>query len=99
MSLATLVRGHFQALVRGAPRWFGSARPISNPTMTVAAPNGDRSNLIPFSSRLLEGRALAQDVWSIFKCVHFKALTSPQLHLSAALQISPPTALILARDI
>ncbi|KAG6817215.1 hypothetical protein H0H87_011573 [Tephrocybe sp. NHM501043] len=26
----------------------------------------DRSNLIPFSSRLREGRALAQDVWSIF---------------------------------
>ena len=30
----------------------------------------DRSNLIPFSSRLKEGRALAQDVWSIFKCVY-----------------------------
>ncbi len=29
----------------------------------------DRSNLIPFSSRLKEGRALAQDVWSIFKYV------------------------------
>jgi kynurenine aminotransferase len=27
----------------------------------------DRSQLIPFSSRLKEGRALAQDVWSIFK--------------------------------
>lgn len=26
----------------------------------------DRSNLIPFSSRLREGKALAQDVWSIF---------------------------------
>ena len=31
----------------------------------------DRTNLIPFSSRLKEGRALAQDVWSIFKCVIF----------------------------
>lgn len=29
--------------------------------------NGDRSNLIPFSSRLHGGRALAQDVWSIYK--------------------------------
>lgn len=29
----------------------------------------DRSNLIPFSSRLRDGRALAQDVWSIFKYV------------------------------
>lgn len=29
--------------------------------------NGDRSNLIPFSSRLRGGRALAQDVWSIYK--------------------------------
>ena len=25
--------------------------------------------VIPFSSRLREGRALAQDVWTIFKCV------------------------------
>lgn len=41
---------------------------------TMAAVNGvskpkDRSQLIPFSSRLKEGRALAQDVWSIYKCV------------------------------
>jgi hypothetical protein len=51
--------------------------------MSVPAQNGirngitstpvkrDRSNLIPFSSRLNEGRALAQDVWSIYKYVHF----------------------------
>jgi len=32
----------------------------------VPTPTTDRSNLIPFSSRLREGRALAQDVWSIF---------------------------------
>ncbi|PPQ65241.1 hypothetical protein CVT26_000218 [Gymnopilus dilepis] len=30
-------------------------------------PKVDRSNLIPFSSRLKEGRALALDVWTIFK--------------------------------
>ncbi|THH33661.1 hypothetical protein EUX98_g542 [Antrodiella citrinella] len=30
----------------------------------------DRSNLIPFSSRLREGRALAQDVWSIFNAAN-----------------------------
>ena len=29
----------------------------------------DRTALIPFSSRLVEGRALNEDVWSIFKCV------------------------------
>ncbi len=37
---------------------------------TMAALNGkpvDRTNLIPFSSRLKVGRALAEDVWSIFK--------------------------------
>ncbi|KAG6840438.1 hypothetical protein C0991_006703 [Blastosporella zonata] len=33
---------------------------------TGAPAANDRSNLIPFSSRLREGRALAQDVWSIF---------------------------------
>lgn len=27
----------------------------------------DRLNLFPFASRLRDGRALAQDVWSIFK--------------------------------
>ncbi|KAF8974333.1 1-aminocyclopropane-1-carboxylate synthase 1 [Flammula alnicola] len=34
------------------------------------APNPDRSNLVPFSSRLKEGRALALDVWSIFSAVN-----------------------------
>ncbi|TFK76029.1 PLP-dependent transferase [Pluteus cervinus] len=33
----------------------------------------DRSNLIPFSSRLREGRALAQDVWSIFNAANLPA--------------------------
>ncbi len=32
---------------------------------------GVRTNLVPFANRLKEGRALAQDVWSIFKCVFF----------------------------
>ncbi|KAF8897418.1 pyridoxal phosphate-dependent transferase [Infundibulicybe gibba] len=33
----------------------------------------DRSNLIPFSSRLREGRALAQDVWSIYNVANLPA--------------------------
>ncbi|PPQ99041.1 hypothetical protein CVT24_003601 [Panaeolus cyanescens] len=33
----------------------------------------DRSRLIPFSSRLKEGRALALDVWSIFSAVNLPA--------------------------
>jgi len=32
-----------------------------------SAAKADRSNLIPFSSRLKDGRALALDVWSIFR--------------------------------
>jgi len=36
----------------------------------------DKPALIPFSSRLREGRALAQDVWSIFKCVANTSFTS-----------------------
>ncbi|KAH9850709.1 PLP-dependent transferase [Lenzites betulinus] len=45
-----------------------------SPTADVR-PNGayqqnDRSNLIPFSSRLKEGRALAQDVWSIYNAAN-----------------------------
>ncbi|KAF8640030.1 hypothetical protein AX17_001272 [Amanita inopinata Kibby_2008] len=40
--------------------------PMSTSTVTGDALKRDRSNLIPFSSRLAEGRALAQDVWSIF---------------------------------
>ncbi|KIM90664.1 hypothetical protein PILCRDRAFT_811118 [Piloderma croceum F 1598] len=46
--------------------------------MTVPAQNGipppaklqDRSKLIPFSPRLEEGRALAEDVWSIFNAAN-----------------------------
>ncbi|KAF8981514.1 1-aminocyclopropane-1-carboxylate synthase 1 [Cyathus striatus] len=37
-----------------------------NPAINKA----DRTNLIPFSSRLKEGRALAQDVWSIFNAAN-----------------------------
>ncbi|TCD67666.1 hypothetical protein EIP91_012032 [Steccherinum ochraceum] len=33
----------------------------------------DRSQLVPFSSRLKEGRALAQDVWSIFNAANLPA--------------------------
>ncbi|KAJ7283772.1 1-aminocyclopropane-1-carboxylate synthase 1 [Mycena rebaudengoi] len=33
----------------------------------------DRSNLIPFSSRLREGRALAEDVWSIYNVANLPA--------------------------
>lgn len=29
--------------------------------------NGARANLVPMAARLEEGRALAEDVWSIFK--------------------------------
>ncbi|KAH7916334.1 PLP-dependent transferase [Hygrophoropsis aurantiaca] len=35
--------------------------------------NGDRSNLIPLSSRLREGRALALDVWSIYNAANLPA--------------------------
>ncbi|KAG2146705.1 PLP-dependent transferase [Suillus clintonianus] len=35
--------------------------------------NGDRSSLIPFSSRLHGGRALAQDVWSIYNVANLPA--------------------------
>lgn len=69
MSLVALVRGCFRSLTRKNLLVSTSARPIQ--TMTTA----DRSNLIPFSSRLFEGRALAQDVWSIFKCVHLNVFT------------------------
>ncbi|KAG5648691.1 hypothetical protein DXG03_000037 [Asterophora parasitica] len=40
---------------------------------TKPASAQDRSNLIPYSSRLKEGRALAQDVWSIFNVVNLPA--------------------------
>jgi hypothetical protein len=36
---------------------------------TITNGTKDRSNLIQFSSRLKEGRALALDVWSIYKSV------------------------------
>ncbi|KAF8812580.1 PLP-dependent transferase [Phlegmacium glaucopus] len=36
-------------------------------------PIGDRKNLVPFSSRLREGRALALDVWTIFNVANLPA--------------------------
>jgi len=49
-----------------------------NPANGLKPTNGvngtkDRSNLIPYSSRLLTGRALAQDVWSIFNAANLPA--------------------------
>ncbi|EPQ59322.1 PLP-dependent transferase [Gloeophyllum trabeum ATCC 11539] len=40
---------------------------------TVPAQSKDRSNLIPFSSRLFTGRALATDVWSIYNAANLPA--------------------------
>lgn len=42
------------------------------PTAPAAALNGLKS-AVPFSSRLRTGRALAVDVWSIFKSVGFQS--------------------------
>ncbi|KAJ7638695.1 pyridoxal phosphate-dependent transferase [Roridomyces roridus] len=48
----------------------------------------DRSNLVPFSSRLKEGRALAQDVWSIFNVAN---LPSDCINLGQGyMNFSPP---------
>jgi len=78
MALASTQMYHHLALLHRAPflrTLIGTRRLASK--MSVPALNSftngktqDRSNLIPFSSRLREGRALAQDVWSIYKCVH-----------------------------
>ena len=59
----------------------------------------DRSNLVPFSSRLRDGRALAQDVWSIFKYVVVFCLirrVSPTSH-PAVPSTYPQTALTSVR--
>ncbi|CDO68688.1 hypothetical protein BN946_scf184652.g15 [Trametes cinnabarina] len=47
--------------------------PATAQTNGVHTQQKDRSNLIPFSSRLKEGRALAQDVWSIFNAANLPA--------------------------
>ncbi|KAG8218770.1 PLP-dependent transferase [Butyriboletus roseoflavus] len=52
--------------------------------MTIA---DDRSNLIPFSSRLIEGRALAQDVWSIYNAAN---LPSDCINLGQGYMNFPP---------
>ncbi|KAF5387992.1 hypothetical protein D9615_000310 [Tricholomella constricta] len=71
--LSTVVsRLHFIGLSRLVYRPFLT----TTRTMTQAnkpASTQDRSNLIPFSSRLKEGRALAQDVWSIFNVANLPA--------------------------
>lgn len=58
----------------------------------------DRSNLITFSPRLKEGRALAQDVWSIYKCVHCTKSGQRRYFMgNLALLIFLQTALILVK--
>ncbi|KAJ7499040.1 pyridoxal phosphate-dependent transferase [Mycena latifolia] len=42
-------------------------------TQNGVKPPQDRSNLVPFSSRLKEGRALAEDVWSIYNVANLPA--------------------------
>ncbi|KAJ3488732.1 hypothetical protein NLI96_g2632 [Meripilus lineatus] len=63
----------------------------STPQEKINGVNGthkDRSNLIPFSSRLKEGRALAQDVWSIFNAAN---LPSDCINLGQGyMNFSPP---------
>jgi kynurenine aminotransferase len=62
--------------------------------MTVT--KGPRSNLIPFSSRLFEGRALAQDVWSIFNAAN---LPSDCINLGQGyMNFPPPPWIIEAAD-
>ena len=54
-----------------SPR-YSSRFPMANQTDLQPVPyalKSDRSNLIPFSSRLRDGRALALDVWTIFRFV------------------------------
>lgn len=46
---------------------------LSRSLQSAMAGTKDRSALIPFSSRLRDGRALAQDVWSIFKSVQLQS--------------------------
>ena len=53
-------------------RWTRPSRLYTNFSRTIsrtimANQSGDRTNLVPFSSRLKEGRALALDVWTVFK--------------------------------
>jgi len=63
-------------------------------SMATSTHNGvvrkDRDNLIPFSSRLKEGRALALDVWSIFRCVHIlSSRMSPHTINSSTVNLPP----------
>ena len=75
--------------INGKPNGTGAV--LNDPRDLVAGP-------VPFSSRLKEGRALAQDVWSIFKYAH----AFPLFWSSALIVTVPPTCLrtvsTLARD-
>ena len=55
---------------------------------------------IPIASRLIEGRALAQDVWSIYKYVAYCSSPIDILIYALAVQrIFQPIVSILVRDI
>jgi len=59
---------------------------MSQAKNTVTTDNGHDTRhkpvVIPFSSRLHEGRALAQDVWSIFKYVSIPIFCFPLFDMS-----------------
>ncbi|KDQ64893.1 hypothetical protein JAAARDRAFT_28546 [Jaapia argillacea MUCL 33604] len=62
---------------------------VQAPKANGVSKHKDRSNLIPFSSRLKDGRALAQDVWSIFNAAN---LPSDCINLGQGyMNFAPPT--------
>ena len=75
------------------------------PNGATSKQNGVRSNLVPIASRLEEGRALAQDVWSIFKyvsshraCSYARPLTDPTTRSTTVLPIYLRIVSTSARD-
>ena len=76
---------------------------MSTPNMNgiegAIQPTGHRKNLVPFSSRLKGGRALGQDVWSIYKCgIQSTSALLYLINKSSVQRISLTTVLIWAKD-
>ena len=64
----TSLSPHILRLPRIHPaRFLSQMAAPTNGAQNGTAKSSHASGPIPFSSRLKEGRALAQDVWSIFK--------------------------------
>ena len=95
VSKTMTVKSFAKSIRSSVAKFFSTMAAVLSPPRQSGIEGGGP---IRFSSRLKEGRALAQDVWSIYKfAVITRSLPGIRLTIAAALRTCHPIASILAR--